>query len=272
MNCGVCGQALPGDAKFCPNCGAFPNEKSATAAAPAKAAGTPAVPAAEKPPVKRMSFRTTALLVLSGLLIFTLLVVGGWLYFFPPWIYDRDSFSSVHPDLASRMQEIGGMTVHDGLLEIAPRSGFYTAILYGQPASSHSSVNATVAWTAGDPDSAFGIACCATDASNFMAYMIQGDGSYILDRYEGGRPTPLAGPVRLPAALRIQPGVPYRMKMIIEGQYLSLYLNETMLMKILDDSPHHGLPGLFTKGSKSGNTRISFDYFEARKNSIFQRD
>jgi hypothetical protein len=200
--------------------------------------------------------------------------VGGaialWLTFFPPGVYVSDSFRKPHRDIVSQIQDFGGR-IQDGMLELEPPNGRYYGISYKDPIADQATIIATVIWKEGDENSTFGILCCDTGSNEFIAFMVSGQSYYHLAGH-GSEWYDLTGWLKLPKELKIQKNVPYKIKMVIEDDFISLYLGDTFLAKIMEDFNHRGKPGLYAEGGKAGKTVIAFDDFEAKKNSLFQSD
>ncbi len=152
-----------------------------------------------------------------------------------------------------------------------PNEKFYS-VSYKDPVSDESTIEATIVWKEGEENTAFGIFCCDNGNKEFISFMISGQSYYHLASHAGSEWYSLTGWLKLPKELKIQKNVAYQLKMVLEKNYISIYLGETFLAKILEDINHRGQPGLYAEGGKSGKTVIAFDEFEARKNSLFQSD
>jgi zinc-ribbon domain len=274
MKCAQCGEALSPEARFCRNCGS-PVSVAPPVPQPSQPIATPPVPSLPLPEVpqikKGMSSKAIIFLVLAAFL----LIVGGgialWFTFFPPGVYVSDSFRKPHSDIVSQIQDYGGR-IKDGMLELEPPNEKFYSISYKDPTSDEATIEATVIWKEGDANSSFGVLCCDVGNKEFIAFMISGESYYHLASHAGSDWYSLTGWLKLPKELKIQKNTPYQIKMVIEKNFITLYLGETFLAKIMEDYNHRGMPGLYAEGGKSGKTVIAFDEFKAKKNSMFQSD
>lgn len=248
---------------------------SAPESKPTAPAPTPPIPAAPMPqaikPKSGMSSKTSLFLILA---IFLVVVGGGialWFTFFPPGVYVEDSFRKPNKDIVSQIQDYGAR-LKDGMLELEPPNEKFYSISYKDPISDQSTIQATIIWKEGDPNTAFGILCCDAGNKEFIAFMISGESYYHLASHAGSDWYSLTGWLKLPKEFKIQKNTPYQLKMVLEKSYISLYLGDTLLAKILEDYNHRGMPGLYAEGGKAGKTLIAYDEFEARKNSLFQSE
>ena len=146
--------------------------KKATGSSPpstdAPAAAAPQVPAV---PVRK--------LIIIGSVAFVLLAslgIGLWFYFSPPGVYIIDRFSKPHDELTTEIVKVGA-TLNNGMLDIQPSSGAYVKLLYQTPASDQATIEATAIWREGDESTMLGLVCCASSDSNFMEFLIDGNGN-----------------------------------------------------------------------------------------------
>lgn len=198
--------------------------------------------------------------------------VAVWLVFFPPGLYVRDRFSSAHPEIESQIKDLNA-EIQDGMVLMKPGNEKFQALLYKTEAGTKSTMEATVVWKEGDEDSMFGVVCCGKDASNFTVFMIKAKSIYAIYQYLDGQWYELALDLHLPKDIKIQKNVPYKVKAVLEGEYMSFYLNDVLLAKIFDSfGEHRGRVGVYAQGGKTGNTVIAYDSFQAKKNSVFQKD
>jgi hypothetical protein len=267
MTCAQCGQTLKDDARFCPACGA----SQQPAAGPAEHPLTSAQDLAAPPHARKISTKLIVIAVSAALLLFLGSIVALWLYFFPPGVYVSDSFRKPHKDLATFVKTINA-NYSDGKIHLQPPNRNFYVLLYEKPASNHATVEGTAIWKEGDEDTILGLACCAIDDNNFTALMISGKGNYLLNTYTGGEWYDLTGFLRLPKSMKIQKGVPYKLKIVTEGDYISAFLNDALLIRMLDAFQHNGRSGIYAQGGKAGSTAIDFDDFKAKKNSLFQKE
>ena len=264
MKCIQCGTDLPEGATFCTACGT----NQATAPPPA-----PYQPPIPEPVSKGAGLSTKTILYIASTLfvIFVGLVLFVWLYFFPPGVYVQDSFRKVHKDLVSQVQT-SEAKINDGMLDTVPLNEKFDAFLYAPRASDKTIIEATVVWKEGDENVISGIVCCATNENNFLVFMVTGRNEYVIDQYDNQSWYRLTAFLKLPKNVKIERNVPYHMKMMIEGDTLSVYLNDVYLAKITDAVEHAGRVGIYTQGGKAGKSVISFDDFKAKKISLFQGD
>lgn len=213
--------------------------------------------------------------VIIGLVLFLFFVgigVGVWLYFFPPGVYVRDRFSTENSEIASQLKE-NGSKVHDGVVDFNPDNEKFYSLIYQTPASPQTTLEATATWKEGDESTILGLICCATDKGNFTSFMINGKGIYSVYQYIDSKWYEMLDDCRVPKSVQIQKGTTSKMKVVVEGDYLTFYLNDVMAVKLADSfTEHKGKVGLYVQGGKAGNTTVSFDQFEAKKNSMFQKD
>src|SRR5262245_38781039 len=262
ITCSQSGETLSPEARFCGNCGA---------SVPAPAVAAPSVapipsPAPSPSPVQsspqpaavqpKSGLSSKAIMVLIS--IIALVIVGGgialWLTFFPPGVYVQDSFRKPHRDIVSQIQDFGGR-IQDGLLELEPPNGRYYGMSYKDPISDQATITGTMIWKEGDENSTFGLVCCDNGNNEFVAFMISGQSYYHLASH-GSQWYDLTGWLKLPKQLKVQKNVPYKLKMVIEDDFISLYIGETFLAKIMEDVNHRGKPGLYAEGGKAGKSLI----------------
>jgi hypothetical protein len=268
MVCAQCGHTLREGIRFCPNCGAsqdaLPKEK-AQHPIPARASFP------EQKEGSKIAAKTILIVGLVGFVVFVGIIVAVWLYFFPPGVYVRDSFGKTHRELAGSLKGVNA-TFSEGFVHLRPPNQKFYVLLYETPASNQATVEGTAIWKEGDEQTIFGVACCAVDEDNFTALMIGAKGDYLVNTFTQGEWYDLTGFLRLPKSMKIEKNVPYKLKLVTEGDYLSAYLNETLLIRLLDASQHNGRVGIYAQGGKAGSTDIGFDEFKAKKNSLFQKE
>lgn len=275
MVCSQCGESLSPEVRFCRNCGSPVPAVPVSAPAPSTpSAISPTSQASQAEIAKtKRGLSTKTIFVLISIVL--LIIVGGglalWFTFFPPGVYVRDSFRKPHQEIVSQVQDYGAR-IQDGMLEMEPPNEKFYSIAYKDPISDESTIEATIVWKEGEENSSFGIFCCDNGNKEFISFMISGQSYYHLASHAGNEWFSLTGWLKLPKDLKIQKKVPYQLKMVIEKSYISVYLGETFLAKILEDYSHRGQPGVYAEGGKTGKTVIAFDEFEARKNSLFQSD
>lgn len=215
------------------------------------------------------------MVVIIGLVLFLLFVgigVGVWLYFFPPGVYVRDRFNNENSQIASQITD-NGSKVHDGVVDVTPANEKFYSLIYETNVSPQSTIEATAVWKDGDENTIAGLICCATDKANFMAFMINGKGIYSVYEYIDSKWYEMLDDCKVPKTVQIKKGEPLKLKVLVEGDYLSFYLNDVMVVRLSDSyGEHKGRAGLYVQGGKTGNTIVSFDEFTAKKNSMFQKD
>lgn len=269
MVCAQCGHPLKEGIRFCANCG------SAVQEVPAPQKVQHPAPASELHPAEKVGSRiagkTILILGLVGVVVFIGIIGAIWLYFFPPGVYVKDSYRKAHKELAGSLKGVNA-TFTDGFVHLRPPNQKFYVLLYETPASNQATVEGTALWKEGDEDTIFGIACCAVDEENFTALMIGAKGDYLVNTFTNGDWYDLTGFLRLPKSMKIEKNVPYNLKLVSEGDYLSAYLNETLLIRFLDAYQHNGRVGIYAQGGKTGPTDIGFDDFKAKKNSLFQKE
>ncbi len=225
------------------------------------------------PPSEGSSAKIIFILAAAFLL---LLGVGGavaYFYFFPPGVFVKDSFRRPHSQLESKIRSLGSAArFFNNTLEIDPPNKRFYSLLYDTVASDHATVEGTAEWKGGDKEVLFGIVCCAIDQDEFYVLMINGHGEYSLQSYEGGKWVDLTGFLGLPKMKVIKKNVPYQLKIVTEGDYISAFLDDELLVKLLDPVDHKGKPGIYAQGGESGKSTIAFHSIRAKKNSMFQSD
>jgi zinc-ribbon domain len=279
MICAKCGETVSDEARFCRNCGATLAAKSEPVPTPEQrplaVTSEPSSAQALQPDVAKpkagLSSKKIILLILLGFLLIAGAGIALWLTFFPPGVYVRDSFRKPKNEILSQIQD-SGARLENGMLEMEPPNEKFYSISYKDPISDQSTIEATIIWKGGDEYSTFGILCCDAGNKEFIAFLISGQSYYHLASHSGSDWYGLVGWLKLPKGIKIQKNVAYEVKMVMEKDYVSLYLGETLLAKIVEDYEHRGMPGLYAEGGKTGKTVIAFDEFEAKKNSIFQSD
>jgi hypothetical protein len=120
----------------------------------------------------------------------------------------------------------------------------------------------------GPSDSHFGALCRYVDEGNFYYFAISPDGYYaIFRRLAGGRLDILTGDgsgmVFSPAVKT--DGQVNRVKVVCQGDELSLYVNGEPLDTVTDDAHSQGDVGLGVGSGSEGNARVHFDGFSAAK-------
>lgn len=287
MNCIHCGQPLTPGARFCVSCGreqvdhtvpkppatpppfsSAPTPLQQLYSGPLSPSGTPAVPASPGSSAKIIFILAAVLLLVLG--------IGGavaYFYFFPPGVFVKDSFRRSHPQLESKIRNLGNAArFFNNTLEIDPPNKQFYSLTYGTVVSDHATVEGTVEWKEGDKSTLFGIVCCAIDQDEFYVLMINGHSEYTLQSYERGTWVDLTGFLDLPKMKVIKKNVPYKLKIITEGDYISAFLNDELLVKLLDPVDHKGKPGIYAQGGESGKSTVAFHSLRAKKNSMFQSD
>src|SRR5262249_46190604 len=145
-------------------------------------------------------------------------------------------------------------------------------LIYDSVAPDRTTVEATIEWKEGDKDTIYGLICCAVDADNFYVLMITGRGEYLLQSYEKGEWVDLTGYLNFPKMKVIKQNVPYKLKIVTETDYISAFLDDALLVKIMDPVNHKGKPGIYAQGGQNGKSSIIFHELRAKKNSMFQSD
>lgn len=268
MVCAQCGHTLREGIRFCANCGTA-QEQPAPEGAQHPVPAPAALP--ERKEGSRVAAKTILIVGLVGFVVLVGIIVAVWLYFFPPGVYVRDSYGKTHKELAGSLKGVNA-TFSDGVVHVRPPNQKFYVVLYQTPASNHATVEGTAMWKEGDEETIFGVVCCAVDEDNFTALMIGAKGDYLVNTFTQGDWYDLTGFLRLPKSMKIEKNVPYKLKLVTEGDYLSAYLNEILLIRMLDAYQHNGRVGLYAQGGKSGSTDIGFDEFKAKKNSLFQKE
>lgn len=262
MNCIHCGQPITPGARFCVACG----REQVAAAAP--------MPAAT--PVQKGGGCSPKLILIAAVALFLIFGIGGaiaFFYFFPPGVFVKDNFKKPHSQLESKIQRLGSAArfFNDALEIDPPNKKFYT-LIYDTVAPDKATVEGTIEWKEGDKDTYYGIICCAIDSDNFYVLMLNGRGEYLLQSYEQGEWVDLTGYMNLPKMKPIKKNVQYKLKIVTEGDYISAFIDDLLLAKIMDPVIHKGKPGIYAQGGTSGKTTIAFHELRAKKNSMFQSD
>jgi hypothetical protein len=282
MKCAQCGAEIAPGAVFCTSCGArqAPSAPAQPAAPPlAQTAGAapvysaPAETQAPSAPVPQPAKSSKSIGILIGivLLLFIGAIIAVWLVFFPPGVYVQDSFRKVHDDLASQVKSTKAQ-INNGMLDTTPLNEKFDSFLYKQRTSDKSSIETTVVWKEGDENTIFGVICCALDENNFLVFMVTGKGNYLIDSYENRNWYRLTEFLKLPKDIQIERNKPYTLKIALEGDVVTAYLNDKMLATLTDAVEHSGRTGFYAQGGKTGRTVVAFDSFKAKKNSLFQGD
>lgn len=262
MNCIHCGQPITPGARFCVACG---REQVATAVPPSTAV-----------PVQKSAGCSPKIILIFAVVLFLVLGIGGaiaFFYFFPPGVLVKDNFKKPHPQLESKLRKLGSAArfFNDALEIDPPNKRFYT-LIYDTVAPEKATVEATIEWKEGDKDTIYGIICCAIDSDNFYVLMINGRSEYLLQSYEQGEWVDLTGYLNLPKMKVIKKNVPYKLKIVTDGDYISAFLDDLLLVKMIDPVNHKGKPGIYAQGGQSGKSSIAFHELQAKKNSMFQSD
>lgn len=120
----------------------------------------------------------------------------------------------------------------------------------------------------GPSDSHFGALCRYVDEGNFYYFAISPDGYYaIFRRLAGGRLDILTGDgsgMVFSPAVKMD-GQVNRVKVVCQGDELSLYVNGEPLDTVTDDAHSQGDVGLGVGSGSEGNARVHFDEFSAAK-------
>ncbi|HET6268096.1 MAG TPA: zinc-ribbon domain-containing protein [Acidobacteriota bacterium] len=277
MTCHQCGQSLPDGTRFCGFCGAQQNvvpETIAQSPNPLPPPMPPPMPTTTASPVVKSGVSTKTIATVIGI-FFLLILIGSltlWLWLFPPGVYVKDSYSRENDEIADQIKEVGA-TVNNGFLDVKPGNDLFYALIYQTPASSQATIEATAIFKDGDENAMMGLVCCGSDNKNFIGFMMKRSGVYQIYQYLNGKWYPLAEDLSIPKSVKLQQDTPYQMKVVIEKEYLSFYWGDMLLIKVMDAfSDHKGRFGIYAQGGKAGNTTISFDFFKAKKNSLFQKD
>jgi hypothetical protein len=262
MNCIHCGQPITPGARFCVACG----REQVAAAAP--------IPSAV--PVQKGGGCSPKLILIAAVVLFLIFGIGGaiaYFYFFPPGVFVKDNFRKARPQLESKIQRLGSaVRFSDDGLEIDPPNKKFYSLIYDTVAPDKATVEATIEWKEGDKDSYYGLICCAIDSDNFYVLMISGRGEFLLQSYEEGEWVDLTGYLSLPKMKVVKKNVSYKLRIVTEGDYISAFLDDLLLVKIMDPVNHKGKPGIYAQGGSAGKTTIAFRELHAKKNSMFQSD
>jgi hypothetical protein len=266
MNCIHCGQPIAPGARFCVACG-----REQVAAAPAAPSLTPSATPAQK--TGGCSPKIILILAVVLLLVFGIGGAIAFFYFFPPGVLVKDNFKKPHPQLESKIRKLGSAARYfNDALEIDPPNKRFYALLYDTVAPEKSTVEATVEWKEGDKDTLFGIICCAVAEDQFYVLMINGRSEYLLQSYYDRDWADITGYMRLPKMKQIKKNVPYKLKIVTEGDYISAFLDDELLLKMMDPVVHKGKTGIYAQGGEVGKSTITFHELRAKKNSMFQSD
>ena len=113
----------------------------------------------------------------------------------------------------------------------------------------------------GPENNLFGVVCRFQDGDNFYALMIGSDGYYgIFKRVDGQQS--LIGQSHMDFSDVIQTGDGLNeIKAICQGDYLALFVNETRLIQVQDDSLGFGDVGLIVGNLEETGVNILFDDF-----------
>jgi hypothetical protein len=266
MNCIHCGKPITPGARFCVACG-----REQVASSPIQESY--AVP--ETPAQKSGGCSAKLIFILAAALLLVFGIGGAiaFFYFFPPGVVVKDNFKKPHPQLESKIRKLGSAArfLNDALEIDPPNKRFYT-LIYDTVASDKSTVEGTVVWKEGDKDVMYGIICCAVDANNFYVLMINGRSEYLLQSYEDSNWVDLTGYMNLPKMTVIKKDVPHKLKIVTEGDYISAFLDDQLLVKLMDPVNHKGKPGIYIQGGQAGKSTIAFHELRVKKNSMFQSD
>jgi zinc-ribbon domain len=261
MNCIHCGQPITPGARFCVACG----REQVAAAAP-----SPAVP------VQKTGGCSPKLIFILAAALLLIFGIGGaiaFFYFFPPGVLVKDNFKKPHSQLESKIRSLGSAArFFNDALEIDPPNKRFFTLIYDTAAPDKATVEGTIEWKEGDKDTYYGIICCAIDKDNFYVLMINGRGEYLLQSYEQGEWVDLTGYMNLPKMKPVKKNVLYKLKIVTEGDYISAFLDDLLLVKLLDPVNHKGKPGIYAQGGQSGKSTLAFHELRAKKNSMFQSD
>jgi hypothetical protein len=282
MNCIHCGQPLNPGARFCTSCGKDQNDRTmpkppessnqSQAKVQVPAPGVQQIPA----PVTRSGGISAKALIIIIASVFLLVAIAGaaaWLYFFPPGVYIKDNFGKAHREIESQIKSLGSEAViGDNKLEIRPPNKLFYMLMYETPASPNATIESTITWTEGEKDLLFGVVCCAASEENFTAFLVGGKGEYLLQNYANGQWFALTSFLKLPKAIQIEKNVPYNVRIVTEGDVISVFFENQLLLKMTDAIDHGGRFGFYAQGGSSGTTKIVFEKFRAKKNSLFQPD
>jgi zinc-ribbon domain len=269
MNCIHCGQPITPGARFCVACG-----REQVAASP-QSQQPYAGPSSVTPATKSAGCSGKAIFIMAAALLL-ILAIGGviaFFYFFPPGVLVKDNFKKPHPQLESKIRTLGkAARFFNDALEIDPPNKRFYTLIYDTASPERATVEGTVEWKEGDKDTMFGIICCAIDENDFYVLMINGRGEYLLQSYEDSNWVDLTGYMKLPKLKAIKKDVPYKMKIVSEGDYISAFLDDQLLAKVMDPVIHKGKPGIYAQGGQDGKSTIAFHELRAKKNSMFQSD
>ena len=187
-----------------------------------------------------------------------------------PWVGEgpvlfQDDFS----------KETGGWNTHDDALSFSgyEKSGFRLSSdvpnyqFWSVPGLNFkdSLVYARARMLSGPENNLFGVVCRFQDGDNFYALMIGSDGYYgIFKRVDGEQS--LIGQRHMDFSEVIQTGDQTNdIKGICQGNHLALFVNETRLIQVEDDSLGYGDVGLIVGNLEETGVNILFDDFVVLK-------
>jgi hypothetical protein len=117
----------------------------------------------------------------------------------------------------------------------------------------------------GPENNLFGVVCRFQDSENFYALMIGSDGYYgIFKRVDGEQSLVDQRHMDFSEAIQTGDGI-NDIKAICQGDYLALFVNETRLIQVRDDSLGYGDVGMIVGNLKETGVNILFDDFVVLK-------
>lgn len=117
----------------------------------------------------------------------------------------------------------------------------------------------------GPENNLYGVVCRFQNSENFYALMISSDGYYgIFKRFDGQQS--MVGQSHMDFSATIQTGDGINdIKAICQGDYLALFVNETRLIQVRDDSLRFGDVGMIVGNLEEAGVNILFDDFVVLK-------
>lgn len=119
--------------------------------------------------------------------------------------------------------------------------------------------------SAGPDDNLYGLLCRYQDKQNFYAFVISSDGYYGIYRKEAGIMS-MMGATQMAFNEVIRRGSqPNQIMAACQGDQLALYVNDTKLLQVQDDTFAFGDVGLIAGSLSEPGTDILFDYIIVAK-------